>query len=78
MTEYQALTLNDATAWEEVGEPVEASSEQAAIRKVVSELDPDTAEGFWRAIPTRSWRPEPERIEIEIATKVTFRGGDDG
>ncbi len=66
MTEYTLLqrTDTDPDVWHEFLDTVKASSAKRALASV------KLTEGFYVAVPTRSWRPMA--VKVEQTTKVTI------
>lgn len=72
MTAYQVLCYDKSiNGWKEIGNPVEASSPEGAIRELLG--DSDSPAELWRAIPTRSWKPDPIKAEVWTEKKVVLR-----
>lgn len=66
-TAYTLLQFDDETdQWKEHGDPVRASTSEAAVRKHAAVM----GAGVYIAVPQRSWRPVT--VKIETQTKVTL------
>lgn len=74
MTSFQILTRDDSGSWRERGTEEAHNAKSACERSYLK--DPDGAVTAIVAVPSRSWRPQPIRLE-ERPPKVVF-GGDDG
>jgi hypothetical protein len=49
----------------------EAHSDRGAIRNYLVNLDPATSSGTYVAVPQRSWRPVPVKVETTVQLRLT-------
>lgn len=73
-TEYvvlQEVGLPDRTrGWILLGGTIEAGSPEAAIRRVVKELERDYQGAIFAAVPTRSWKPLEVTVKVERSMSI--------